>query len=746
MARIGDTVDPRLLRADTSGILRGSAAGAAAMGQGLANLGASLGQAAQTIGANKNAVKDGKEMAKAMLQLHGAESEIGKVLTPVVDAFDSEELRFSEKLGLARRLTPLIGAATQKQAQDIAAATRTEAERVANRKLAQTDRALNLEEQKLDDAKLAAIARAGAQGQGMTVAQEAMEKATAEKMADWVAGGGAKAQSEVDSLDNILAQFGDQSVPLEDRLKLKDKSGGNIRTGRVQGLTRKGAGYMLLGGEKTRATRKAKEDLYKIITATLKATLGAQFTEKEAERILGLYWDDFTTEEINFQKVQALREDLQGRLDAANKLQQNFEATGFYHPQAGTMPAPGAAPGATPGATPGAAPGAAPPATSSRLGGFRQRREGATQPAVPVAPATPASASQQEFNPPALKDLSPEEQEAHRERKRQRIAGGAPVALLVPPGQAQAVIEPGRVRQPRGAQPVAPTQKLPTGPDLIEGPGGVMYENIDPPIGPSFLRQVPQAEVPVEGAGKADPVKAVPLPEPQASTPTGQRNLARGAGSATKIPAEIKTATRILTAKLPRATSALAQQMQHDNSAKLRVLPEFSPPALANRQTLRKQGFTLLNLDSNHSGFKADGKTPKRRVLDPMMILPDDATEQDKVRARMAVELMDELYDSVHGKMPQSSPTSRVLTRSQNNNRGRKGVTHTELFAVTDNKMVNFLKTVEGAKEYASILRTAYGDSDKVKFYLPHSQSAPGAKTDKGSTEADLALHIMKYL
>ena len=742
MARIGDTVDPRLLRADTSGILRGSAAGAAAMGQGLANLGASLGQAAQTIGANKNAVKDGKEMAKAMLQLHGAESEIGKVLTPVVDAFDSEELRFSEKLGLARRLTPLIGAATQKQAQDIAALTRSEAERVTNRKLAQTDRALNLEEQKLDDAKLAAIARAGAQGQGMTVAQEALEKATAADMTEWGSGGDATAQNQVNSLDNILAQFGDQSVPLEERLKLKDKTGGNIRTGRLQGLTRGGVGYAVFGGEKTRKTRKAKQDLYKIIVGTLKQTLGAQFTEKEAERILGLYWDDFSTEEINFQKVQDLRTYLQSQIDAKNKLQQNFEATGFYHPQAGTMPAPGATPGEAPGATPGAAP----PATSSRLGGFRQRREGATEPAVPVAPATPASASQQEFNPSAFKDLSPEEQEAHRERKRQRIAGRAPVALLVPPGQAQAVIEPGRVRQPRGAQPVAPTQKLPTGPDLIEGPGGVLYENIDPPIGPSFLRKVPQAEVSVEGAGKADPVKAVPLPEPQASTATGQRKLARGAGSATKIPAEIKTATRILTAKLPRATSALAQQMQHDNSAKLRVLPEFSPPALADRQTLRKQGFTLLNLDSNHSGFKADGKTPKRRVLDPMMILPDDATEQDKVRARMAVELMDELYDSVHGKMPQSSPTSRVLTRSQNNNRGRKGVTHTELFAVTDNKMVNFLKTVEGAKEYASILRTAYGDSDKVKFYLPHSQSAPGAKTDKGSTEADLALHIMKYL
>jgi len=719
MARIGDTVDPRLMRADTSGILRGSAAGAAAMGQGIANLGAGLGQAAQTIGANKNAVKDGKEMAKAMLQLHGAKSEIGKVLLPVVDAFDSEEVRFSEKLGLARRLTPLIGAATQKQAQDIAAETRKQQDRFERRKLGQGDRALNLESRKLKAAESAA--RGGLGPNNLDPVTLDFNKKMLTDITPLMAGGAELVQQKIDSLDEVIEVL----TPGEDRQV-------TVVTGPLVGTMPEFAKKRLLQN-----TTKYKDIVKGITFESLKEILGSQFTQEEAQEFVRLAWDDLAQEGINADKVRALKKKLQGKLDAQMKYVDQYKRLGYMTPDAGL----GAA------SPSGQAPGAAPtPATSSRLGGFRQRREGAAQPAVPGAPAAPtAPASQQEFNAPAFEDLSPEEQEAHRERKRQRIADRAPVALPVAPGQAQAVIEPGRVRQPRGAQPVAPTQELPTGSDLVEGPGGVMYESIDPPIGPSFLRKVPQADVPVEGAAEADPVQAVPVPEPQAVTPMSDRNFARGARQAPVIPAEIRTATKIVGERLPRATSALAKQIQHDASAQLKIVPEFSPSATA-RAALRKEGTTLVNLDSNHSGFKADGKTPKKRVLDPKMILPDDATEQDKMRARMAIELMDELYDSVHGKMPKSSPDSRVLTRSQNEGRGRKGITHTELFAVTDNKMVNFLKTLEGGKEYANILRTAYGDLDKIKFFLPHSEASPGAKTDKGSTEADLALHFMKYL
>ncbi len=48
----------------------------------------------------------------------------------------------------------------------------------------------------------------------------------------------------------------------------------------------------------------------------------------------------------------------------------------------------------------------------------------------------------------------------------QEVLENAPVALPVPAGQAQAVIQPGRVRQPRVAEPVAPPEEEETDSDL----------------------------------------------------------------------------------------------------------------------------------------------------------------------------------------------------------------------------------------------------------------------------------------
>ena len=60
---IGDTVDPRLMRADTSGILRGALQGSAALGAGLASLGESL---AGGIAANKERKALRKSTAKTI--------------------------------------------------------------------------------------------------------------------------------------------------------------------------------------------------------------------------------------------------------------------------------------------------------------------------------------------------------------------------------------------------------------------------------------------------------------------------------------------------------------------------------------------------------------------------------------------------------------------------------------------------------------------------------------------------------
>ena len=405
MARIGDTVRPELMRADTSGILRGSATGAAKIATGLASLGQSIGEGAQRQKAAKAEIAGSKKLAQAMVDLHGDSSPIGQRLMPIIEALDSDELRRSEKLGIASTITPIIGAVTQKQATDIAAAQRkfendlkSAAEVRADREADQlrqqrfleaqrADRGLGIEEEKLDILKQqaateAAAARAKAANPPLTEAEAALEKATAVDMAPWVAGGGQKAQAQVNALDDILAQFGDQSVPLADRLKLKDKSGGKIITGKVQGGVTKGPLFFAFGGDRARATKAARDKLQKIIVGTLRETLGAQFTENEAARILNLYWDDAQDENQNFDKVVALKKELQGRIAAKNQLQRNFEGTGRYFPSAGNVnpaPATTAAPG-TPGAT--SATGGA----TSRLGRFaqnnRERNNPNTSPGV----------------------------------------------------------------------------------------------------------------------------------------------------------------------------------------------------------------------------------------------------------------------------------------------------------------------------------------------------------------------------
>ena len=249
----------------------------------------------------------------------------------------------------------------------------------------------------------------------------------------------------------------------------------------------------------------------------------------------------------------------------------------------------------------------------------------------------------------------------------------------------------------------------------------------------------PGAEIDVSGAGMAEPAtQAVPVPPAQAEVDVS------GAGVAARAVALQDT---IQTAALPKYSAKLVENFTYDPSATEKIKPRFVPGP-AERTKLRKAGNVLLNLDANHSG-KKNGKVI-RRVLEPMMVIPDDAKEETKTAAALAIGLMDELFEKVHGRAPKRSLESRLKTTSQNksdtNQGGRKGVIHSELFAVTDNKMVNFLKTEAGIKEYTGILREAFKDVPKLQIFLPHNQKDQGAETDKGSSEVSLALRALKYL
>ena len=785
MPRIGDTVRPELLRSDTSGILRGSAAGAASLGQGLAGGMQSLAGGIRAGKEAKGEIAGGRKFAKAMLDMHGEDSDIGKQMLPLIEFFDNPEARQSEKLGAVKYMTPIVGALTQKQAQDIAELERDSLQAARNMDAAYrgaehilNERKTAVSEDLAATAKLEAHAKMlGAAGK-QTVAEEATEREQAKLMAPWFAGGDKKAQLHVDDLENVLNMFGDPNVPNhEDRA---EKSGGMIKTGKMEGLAQNRIVGAVFAGEKAKQTRAAKERVYKAIIGTLRETLGAQFTENEAKRILGLYWDDLTTEDINYSKVQELKVYLQTQIDAKRKQAKSFRETGSFNPgrggtEEGTEEGTGAEGTGAGGAT-------------SRLGGFRARSGGGgTGPATGPATASLTGPEAAEFTT-LLRDSKFTAKDLAKFRNGTDAEMGALLNNLRWRGRAaqdsggdlsaedketlmEQFVNPPLVKPPAIESQLGPDPLEPLPHALPLHPIEDEDHNVDLRVSRTvpFIR--PPNRIPEwfeggtdQGTGQADLYKrrkdrpGVPgtyeefLQLPDAEKVSLRDDYIASApraeivdGTPGKIPREIKSSSTLLGSRLPKTTMASTRELTYAPEAKLRVSPEFSP-GLAERKSLRKRGILMANLDANHSGNKKGTKTPVKRVIEPVMIIPDGATKDTRTRAQSAVRLMDDLYSRVHGRRPKRKVNSRVKTTTENRGRGREHIMHTELFAVTDNKMVNYLKTDEGAREYTGILHRVFGDLDGMRWFLPHSEKRQGATTDKGSSEVDLALHFMKYL
>ena len=685
MARIGDTVRPELMRADTSGILRGSATGAAGIATGLASLGQSIGEGAQRQKAAKAEIAGSKKLAQAMVDLHGDSSPIGQRLMPIIEALDSDELRRSEKLGIASTITPIIGAVTQKQATDIAAAQRKfendlksaaevradrEADQVRQQRFLEdqrADRALGIEQQKIDILKQqaateAAAARAKAANPPLTETEAAMEKTTATEMAPWVAGGGQKAQDQVNALDDILAQFGEQSVPLEDRLKLKDKSGGNIITGKVQGSVTKGPLFYVFGGDRARATKAARDKLYKIIAGTLRQTLGGDFSKAEADRIFNLYWDDAQDENYNFDKVLALKEELQGRIDAKNQLQRNFEETGRYFPSAGNVnpaPATPAAPG-TPGAT--SATGGA----TSRLGRFAQR-------------------NQEGSNPSTL------------------------------PGVTRAGV------------------RLPN----------VRPENVDPGVQGGGV-QMPGSQgmrLPIEGDdGQGSGLPAVELRETSFQTPPGGTVMEMGnrAALATANPAgtglDLSPIPRAQIVPEERPTPRIPEEIKKN----ITVIPDHRNSQLF--KTAAKNSKNVVSLDFND----ADNKSARGIEV----ALSKKATPAQTKSAKKFVQLAHQFFKEAGVPNPirpgREKPSGDQIPGLYYKFEGNPRMIYTEPFFASHPEARKAIE--KNPRKYARLLVEAFGDLSNVAFIAPHTGTNRGTTSGGVTEQAWAKKHILPYL
>jgi len=158
-------------------------------------------------------------------------------------------------------------------------------------------------------------------------------------------------------------------------------------------------------------------------------------------------------------------------------------------------------------------------------------------------------------------------------------------------------------------------------------------------------------------------------------------------------------------------------------------------PSRSERVDIQRKGGIVVNLDTNWA--KGDQQTS------PMVVIPDNATPEQRAAAEAYASRIAEVYKGQFGK----TLAPRVVTRSENG-RGRKATIHTEPFAVTDSKAVAFFNSPEGQRMHAGILQETFGKVPGVHFSVPHD---PYGKGDRGAAangvdEVKLAKGVLELM
>ena len=110
MARIGDTVNPGLMRADTSGILRGAAMGGQAIGQGIASMASGLNKGIQKGSELAAFLKQTESQAKTLAEFLPEDSPFKEMAQGAAEFLSDPENRQSERIAAAQAFAPNIKA------------------------------------------------------------------------------------------------------------------------------------------------------------------------------------------------------------------------------------------------------------------------------------------------------------------------------------------------------------------------------------------------------------------------------------------------------------------------------------------------------------------------------------------------------------------------------------------------------------------------------------------------------------
>lgn len=167
-------------------------------------------------------------------------------------------------------------------------------------------------------------------------------------------------------------------------------------------------------------------------------------------------------------------------------------------------------------------------------------------------------------------------------------------------------------------------------------------------------------------------------------------------------------------------------------------------PTDTQRRLKWESGGAIVNLDTNWFGNEKTNQPIYDVQTAPLVVVPDNATPLQIELANTYAKKVEEAYRE---KFNTSLPSAGAVKRSVNG-RGRANTIHTEPFAVTDTKAVEyFTRDPVGRQKLAEITYTTLGRIPNVQFALPHGgiNGSPGATGRLGS-EVNNASILLKDL
>lgn len=371
MPRIGDTIRPELGRQNYGSFLAGTQQGAAAMGRGIQQMGQGIGDYLKR---QKEAQKDTKaseNLARAFREAYGEESPIGRVAAEMELRLADQDRPLKERHADAGSFKDMMAMMLQKSAVDKDDArydrertfmemqtgienTRADAFVDINRMNAEANQSrsradmLAREAQSAATQALADINSRAMKPSDMAQSIEAFAPDNPEAVPLYkgmVAEGIEEERQRKEDQEMVGATTAVTMSPEEKKYRTDvasfvadwETSGRQIASGNMKKLDA-AIKQMESGGIATGAlqgaiptrfrpkTKALQQEIASIVYQTLRATLGAQFTEKEGERLLAIAFDDELPEKENLKKVKTAKAELEERIKAAEGKVRQFRS------------------------------------------------------------------------------------------------------------------------------------------------------------------------------------------------------------------------------------------------------------------------------------------------------------------------------------------------------------------------------------------------------------------------------------